>query len=252
MNNNKEQREILRQVRKMNATQREALDKLLAQVTALETEAAKAQITKEDFQKALFIIDMNNGFVNFGSMANPDNDHYNDLVPEQLELLEKFRNERQLVNFILEGHTEDAVEFLLYPPHCVYNTEEAEVIPEFASAQKEENTKTYYKNSINGALNYGLQIDIEDLKELREIVICGVCTDLCVLDFARTLARYLDEINRQVHIFVVASMCSTFNAPGHDKEEETKIAYHLMQAAGIEVVNDLAELKEREKTLGLN
>ena len=52
----------------------------------------KRTITKEDeeFRKALYMIDMNNGFVNFGAMANPK---YNDLVPEQLRLIEKFRRE---------------------------------------------------------------------------------------------------------------------------------------------------------------
>ena len=49
----------------------------------------KTNMTKEDveFLKALFMIDMNNGFVNFGPMANPK---YNDLVPEQQALIEKY------------------------------------------------------------------------------------------------------------------------------------------------------------------
>ena len=52
----------------------------------------KTNMTKEDveFLKALFMIDMNNGFVNFGPMANPK---YNDLVPEQQALIEMFREE---------------------------------------------------------------------------------------------------------------------------------------------------------------
>lgn len=37
-----------------------------------------------EYTKALYTIDMNNGFVNFGAMANPN---YNKLVPEQLRLL---------------------------------------------------------------------------------------------------------------------------------------------------------------------
>ena len=41
-----------------------------------------------------------NGFVNFGPMANPK---YNDLVPEQQALIEMFREEDELVNFILEN-----------------------------------------------------------------------------------------------------------------------------------------------------
>ena len=51
----------------------------------------------EEVEKALYIIDMNNGFVNFGAMANPK---YNELVPEQLKLIEKVRKEKGIINFI--------------------------------------------------------------------------------------------------------------------------------------------------------
>ena len=53
----------------------------------------------ENIRKALYMIDMNNGFVNFGNMANPK---YNELVNEQLKLINKFRKENQLVNFVLQ------------------------------------------------------------------------------------------------------------------------------------------------------
>lgn len=242
------QREILKLIRKMNPEQREELEKLLASVRALSDEVQERGIDAKQFKKALFIVDMNNGFVNFGAMANPE---YNKLVPEQLRLVEKFRMENELVNFILEGHVEDAVEFLLYPKHCVLGTEEAELIPELLPEQTKDNTKTYYKNSINGGLNLNLQLDLDDLRELKEIVICGVCTDLCVMDFARTLARYLDEINLHVHIFLVAEACDTFDAPGHNRDEETEIAYHVMQTAGVEIVANAQKLEERERELGL-
>lgn len=248
MNNNKEQREILRLIRKMNQEQRKAFDSLLEDVRNIQREAEEKGITKKQFTKALFIVDMNNGFVNFGAMANQE---YNALVPEQLRLIEKFRKEEQLVDFILEGHVEDAVEFLLYPPHCVLGTPEADLIPEFAEEANHDNTNIYYKNSINGGLNLDLQIDLEDLKDLKEIVVCGVCTDLCVLDFVMTLARYLDDINHKVQIFVVAGVCDTFDAPGHGRDEESERAYHTMRKAGVEIVANIEELEMKEKALGL-
>ena len=82
--------------------------------------------------KALYMIDMNNGFVNFGPMANPK---YNELVPEQLKMLEKFKREGQQINFILEAHDKNANEFKTYPEHCVRGTAEAEIIPEFKDYQ---------------------------------------------------------------------------------------------------------------------
>ena len=66
-----------------------------------------------------------------------------------------------------------------------------------------------------------------------------------------SLARYMDEINHKVQIFVVASVCDTFDAPGHDRAEETERAYHTMRKAGVEIVANMEELEMREKVLGL-
>lgn len=202
----------------------------------------------EKFEKAIYIVDMNNGFVNFGAMANPK---YNDLVPEQVKLVNKIRKENGLVNFILEGHNDDALEFKNYPKHCVLGTDEAKLIPELIKEQDKENTKTYYKNCINGMLNRDLQDDIKNLKKLREIIVAGVCTDLCVMDFARTYLRYLDQINKETKLFVVKKATDTFDAPGHDREEWTDIAYKVMAQAGAIVVDDINELEQKEKELKL-
>lgn len=247
-NNNRRYRKYLRLIRGMNAKQRKVFESLMESVEDLKEKVKDENITKEQFTKALFIVDMNNGFVNFGAMHNKE---YNKIVPEQLKLIKIFREEKQLVNFIMEGHTEDAVEFLLYPEHCKIDTEEAELIPELKPEEGHENTNIYYKNSINGALNLDLQIDLEELHNLKEIVIAGVCTDLCVLDFAKTLARFMEEINRQVKIFVVASMCDTFASDTHNREAETAYAFEVMRKSGIEVVADYDELQKREKELKL-
>ena len=200
----------------------------------------------EEIKKALYIIDMNNGFVNFGAMANPE---YNKLVPEQLKLVEKVRKEEELVNFVLEGHDPDALEFKTYPAHCVLGTPEADLIPELIGEQAKDNTKTYYKNCINGMLNRDLQDDINRLKKLREVIVAGVCTDLCVFDFTRTYLRYLDQINKEVKLFVVKNATDTFDAPGHNRNEWTDMAYKFMQQAGAIVVEDIAELEEQEMKL---
>lgn len=201
-----------------------------------------------EVEKALYIIDMNNGFVNFGSMANPK---YNDLVPEQIRMIKKVRDEKGIVNFILEAHKEDSLEFKTYPAHCIIGTAESCLVPELLPEQKKINTYTYYKNCINGMLTGDVQKDIERLKALKEVIIEGVCADLCVMDFARTYARYLDQINKEAKLFVVKNAIDTFDAPGHNRNEWLDIAYKVMTQAGIIVVDNYRELEEKEKTLGL-
>ena len=193
-----------------------------------------------DFEKALFIIDMNNGFVNIGPMANPE---YKKLVLEQLKAIKKTREEGGLVNFVLEGHHEGAKEFEAYPEHCVLGTSEALLIPELVGEADLPNTRTYYKNCINGMLNRNLQDDLKNMKKLKQVVIEGVCADLCVMDFARTMARYFDEIDKDTAIYVVKNAIDTFDAPGHNREEWLTIARKVMEQAGIKYVDTYEDIE---------
>ena len=67
------------------------------------------------------------------------------------------------------------------------------------------------------------------------------------MDFARTLARYLDEIDRDAKIFVVRNAIDTYDAPWHNRLEWLDIAEKVMTQAGIEYVDDINELEEKEK-----
>ncbi len=198
----------------------------------------------EKYKKALYVIDMVEGFVNIGAMANPE---YNKLIPEQLKIINEFRKNQELVNFICEAHTENALEFNNYPKHCVLGTKETELIPDFINQKEYPNTKIYQKNSINGMLNDNLRTDISKMKNLEEAIIIGVCEDLCVMDFARTYVRYMDEINHKIKLYVVADAVDTFDAPNHNREEWKKIARMVMEQAGITYVKDYNELTEKTK-----
>lgn len=202
----------------------------------------------KEFKRALYNIDMVQGFVNFGPMANP---LYNNLVPEQLKIMEDFRKENESINFIAEGHNKDALEFKSFPEHCILGTPQADIIPDFGYYTNLANTRTYRKNSINGMLNDQVRKDIKSMTNLKETVFMGVCEDLCVMDFVRTYARYLDELNRKVNLFVVANTVDTFDAPNHNREEWKTIARKVMEQAGVIYVENYNELKETEKTLGL-
>lgn len=194
--------------------------------------------------KVYYNIDMNNGFVNFGPMANPE---YNKLVAEQIRMFEKMIKENGQINFVLENHDPNALEFKTYPVHCVRGTEEAKLIPEFQKYLQIPGVRVFGKNSINGMFNDDLRTQIRELKALKEVIIEGVCADLCVMDFARGLARYLDDINKEAKIFVVRNAIDTFDAPGHNREEWLNIAEKVMTQAGVEYVDNIDELEEKER-----
>ena len=197
-----------------------------------------------EFEKSVYLIDMVEGFANIGAMANPS---YNELVPEQVRVLDEFEKSGESINLIGEWHDKDCMEFMSYPPHCIKDTLEADFIPEFLKYMDYVNTRVYHKNSINGMLNDKLRQDIINMKKLRETVIMGVCEDLCVMDFVRTYARFMDKINREINIYVVENGVDTFDSPNHNRLEWKDIARKVMEQAGAIYVKDLDELKILEK-----
>ena len=201
----------------------------------------------KDYYKIAYIIDMVNGFVYEGAMHDEYISHTED---EQVELIESLLKEKQGVSLIGEWHPEDSVEFLTYPAHCVMGTSEAEFV---SKLQKyEDKALVYKKNSTNGIFAPGLLDDLNEMKNLKEVIIGGCCTDICVLHFVLSLKTYFNQMNKDVKIFVVESMTETYGAPNHNREEYNEIGYRLMKQNGVEVVKDLKQLKERETELGLN
>ena len=202
----------------------------------------------EDFKRCVYNIDMVEGFVNIGAMSNKD---YNLLVPAQKEIMDDIRKDDELITFIGEAHEENAQEFKSYPPHCEVGTIEADFISDFQEYLEYVNALVYRKNSINGMLNPKLLEDLKRMKNLREVIFTGVCEDLCVMDFARTYSRYMDEINRPVKMFVLESAVDTFDAENHNREHWKSIAREVMESAGIQYVKDMEELKNEERKLKL-
>ena len=202
----------------------------------------------DEYTRALFIVDMNNGFVNFGPLANTK---YQDLVDEQKRVIADFRKDNEFVGFILDNHDVKAEEFKYYPPHCVKGTEEAEPIPEHKPEQNKKDTKTYYKNCTNGMLNRTLQDDLIRMKKLKYIAIMGVLLDVCDKRFALTAVDYLQEVNKDTQVVLIKNCCDTYDAPDHNREEVIAQTIKELKAAGVIVVENLEELKEHERELVL-
>ena len=198
----------------------------------------------KNYKKMLYVIDMVKGFVTEGVMHD---EYIGHTVEEQVKLIKKFKKENQGIALVGEGHSKDCVEFKTFPEHCVLGTSEADFVE--GIREFEEDAKVYRKNSISALFAPGLMADIEEMKDLEEIVVCGCCTDICVINFVVPLKNYFNQINKDVKIFVVESATETYGAPNHNREEYNEMAYKLMKQSGIEVVKNVKELEERENQL---
>ena len=92
--------------------------------------------------KILYIIDMVKGFVSEGIMHDSYIAH---TISKQIELINKFQKENEIIAFVKEAHSENCVEFETFPKHCVTGTSEAELVDELQ--EYENQALVYLKNS---------------------------------------------------------------------------------------------------------
>ena len=185
---------------------------------------------KEEIEKLLVVVDMVNGFIKEGSMSDKDIAR---IIPRIDALVQKFISEEEGIAFIKDTHFEDSTEFKKFPPHCIKGTSESEVVDELKGY--EEQSLSYEKNSTSTMYAPGFMNDIDSMKKLREVIITGCCTDICVLNLAIPLVNYFDQNNRDVNVCVVKNAVETYNAPYHNREEYNEMALKLMKQAGVNI-----------------
>lgn len=185
-------------------------------------------------QTLLINVDMVNGFVKEGAMADSYIEH---IIPEQIRLMEQIIKNNEGIVIIKDTHKEDCREFKRYPVHCVEGTTESELVEELKIF--EPNALVYKKNSTSTIYAPGFIEDIDKMENLKEVIIVGCCTDICVLNLAIPLQNYFDEKDRDIKITIPKNAVETYNAPYHNREEYNEMAFKLMAQAGINLVESL-------------
>ena len=183
---------------------------------------------KEDLEKLLVVVDMVNGFIKEGNMADPRINHITERIAS---LVANAIKEKEGVAFIKDTHDLDSAEFKKFPVHCVRGTGEEELIDELK--KYESYGLSYEKNSTSTIFAPGFMNDIQEMKKLREVIITGCCTDICVLNLAIPLTNYFDQNNRKVEVSVIKDAVETYNSDTHDRSEYNEMSFKLMRQAGI-------------------
>ena len=185
----------------------------------------------EEYKKLLIVVDMVKGFVNFGPMADPT---INNITPEIVKLVNDFIDTNELVAFIKDNHEKECIEFRKYPAHCVIETAEADLIDELTKYERD--SLVYTKNSTSTIFAPNFLNDIEKMKNIKEIVVTGCCTDICVMNLVIPLINYFDQMNRDVKVIVPMNAVETYNTDFHNRDEWNNMAFKFMNQAGAEIV----------------
>mgnify|MGYP001034616313 CR=1 FL=1 len=167
----------------------------------------------------LLVVDMLNGFLEPGRNLYCG-DGAREIIPRVKALIEDETARGAKVFFICDTHDPDDLEFQMFPVHCLRGTEEADVIPELSEYAGELIRKRRYSAFF--------ETDLEKrLAELNpdKVVICGVCTDICVVHTAA------DARNRDYAVEVAADCVASFNSAAH-----TWALGHIQDILGAKVV----------------
>ncbi len=184
-------------------------------------------VTLQDGATALVIVDMVNGFLTEGVLSSPRSAS---VLPECEKLL-AFAKENALPTVAFaDCHDADCIEFQSFPPHCIRGTSESEIAPSLA---KIGGYLKIEKNSTNGAITPEFQIFLAKNTNIKRIIVCGVCTDICVMQFCLTLKTLFNQADRPMEVLVPVNAVETYDAPNHNAELCGKMALQLMQQAGI-------------------
>lgn len=182
-------------------------------------------------KKLLLVIDMVNGFVKEGVLADKQ---INNITPNIINFIEEFIKNNDDIISIQEGHSELSKEFDSFPSHCILGTEEAELIEELMPY--EDKMKLIRKNSTCGFVTKEFMEYFEKNKEiLEEVVLTGCCTDLCVMNFALPLKNYINEHDLNIKVTIYKNAVETYDSPMHNREEYNDMAFKIMKQNGIEI-----------------
>jgi nicotinamidase/pyrazinamidase len=129
----------------------------------------------------IIVVDMLDGFIKKGNLANPNAGR---IIPNIKELLKRKKREGWEILFLADNHKEGDLEFLMFPEHCIKGTDEANIVDELREFLTSDNyiKKTRYSGLFNTKLEKMLNTISPD-----EIIVIGIYADICVLYTAADL-----------------------------------------------------------------
>ena len=190
----------------------------------------------EEIKKLLIIVDMVNGFVREGLLHDKNIEN---IIKPQIEILEYFIKNNYGVILLKDSHTKESEELKRLPNHCISGETESDLIDELKSYEKK--SIIIEKNSTCALFVPTFKEKIYMMQNLKEIVVTGCCTDICVLNLVIALRNYFDQFNKKIDIIVPTNCVDTYNNVNHNREDYNNMAFKLMEQGGIKLVKKYKE-----------
>ena len=199
----------------------------LAESMPLSKEGLDLQKNGQGF--GLIIVDEVNGFatVGAGNLApQTPNEQVSVMISETNRLANAFTKQEMPVLLFLDTHDPGKPE-PPYPPHCEIGTGEEDLVPELEWLENDPGATLVRKDCINGFIGAfkpdGSNAIIDWVRDhqLKNVLVVGICTDICVMDFVLTLlsARNHGMLPSLKEVNIYDKGCSTYDLPRNIVEE---------------------------------
>lgn len=156
-------------------------------------------------RKGVLVIDMLVDFID-STGALYVGDESAKVLDSIVDLVEKERAAGSQIIYLCDRHKERDKEFDMFAFHCVAGTKGAEIVSEL---NPHENDIVIPKRRYSGFAGTDLDITLREL-EINELLLCGVCTNICVLYTAA------DARNLNYKVSVPGNSVASFDAGAHE------------------------------------
>ena len=232
----------------------------LAESMPLSKEGLDLQKNGQGF--GLIIVDEVNGFATVGSgnlAPQTPNEQVSVMISETNRLANAFTKQEMPVLLFLDTHDPGKPE-PPYPPHCELGTGEEDLVPELEWLENDPGATLVRKDCINGFIGAfkpdGSNAIIDWVRDhqLKNVLVVGICTDICVMDFVLTLlsARNHGMLPGMKEVLVYDKGCSTYDLPraiveeiglppsaSHPQEIAHYMGLYFMASRGAQLVNSV-------------
>lgn len=233
----------------------------LEAMVPLESEALV--LPSEGKRVGLVIVDEVNGFCTVGA-GNLAPVQPMITVTQMVELTDELAKDFTKRNWpiiaFLDTHQKDKPE-CPYPEHCILGTGEENLVPGLLWLENDSNTTLMRKDCINafvGAIRAdGSNIVADWIRDhkVQQILVVGICTDICVMDFVVTVlsARNHGILEPLEDVFVYSEACATYHYPSdiakaqngfpHPQDLTHYMGLYFAKSRGAHVVNRVTLLE---------
>lgn len=177
------------------------------------------------------------------------------MVEEAARLAKLFCERNWPIFAFLDTHYPDKPE-PPYPPHCIIGTGEENFVPALEWLQKEPNVTIKRKDCIDGYLS-SIEKDGSSVfagwigkYQIKTVLVLGICTDICVLDFASSslAARNIGRVPPLEDVVIYSEGCATYDLPvevarnikgafAHPQDLMHHIGLYMAKGRGAKVVD---------------